>query len=563
VDTTSRRSFSGGSALAALASWAKAASVCLARPQLRRLELSWLGFNLADMAVTVALGVYAFEIGGVTAVGLITVARTLPAIFSGPLFSVATDRLSRRSVLAIGYWGRAVATGLMTIALVVNAPIGVLYLLAPLDIILASSVYPASAALIPELSRKPEELGSANAVFTLMENIGSLVGPLIAAGLMALAGIEAVFVASVTFYVMAAFATRSLASDRTIQSMRGIRLMAELKGGLTILRRHWDARTVLIAWTLVSMLLGVLEVAIVVVALDLLRWDDAGVGLLAASVGIGGVIGATLLAVSSRTRAYGRAMVFALVLFGLGLAGASVAVVLTVTLAMVVIGYAVSQADVAGQTLLQRTTPGDSLGRVLGLLEGSYWAAVGIGALIGSLVIDWLGLVSALLVFAVLAGTLALAFIRPLRRIDAEASVAQDRVALFGQCGLFTALPIPTVEYLASHATEAVFSPSEKIIVQGEHGDDVYVIVEGEVGVEVEGREVTTLYRGDYFGEIALLYDTPRTATVRAHNQCRTLSFDGPTFVAAVSGYVGSSEMVSEVADARIAESRQYRRDED
>jgi MFS family permease len=536
--------------------------VCLAQPQLRRLELSWLGFNLADMAVTVALGVYAFDIGGVTAVGLITLARTLPAILSGPLFSVATDRLSRRTVLAIGYWGRAIATGLMAMALIMDAPLGVLYLLAPLDIIFASSVYPASAALIPDLSRKPEELGSANAVFTLMENAGSLIGPLIAAALIATVGIEAVFVTSVAIYAFAATATRTLISDRTIQSMRGIQLMAELKGGLTTLRRHWDARTVLIVWTLVSMLLGVLEVAIVVIAIELLEWDDAGVGLLAAAIGIGGVLGSALLASSTRTRAYGRAMAIALALFGLGLAGTSVPVVVVVVLGIVIIGYAVSQADVAGQTLLQRTTPGDSLGRVLGLLEGSYWAAVGIGAVIGSLIIDWLGPVPALLAFAGAAGLIALLFIGPLRRIDAEANVAQDRVVTFGHCGLFAALPIPTVEYLAAHATERAFPAGQTIIVQGEHGDEVYVIVDGEVAVEVDGHEVNTLGPTDYFGEIALLYDTPRTATVRARRRCRTLSFDGPSFVAAVSGYVGSSEMISAVADARIAEGDQYRQPE-
>jgi CRP-like cAMP-binding protein len=195
-------------------------------------------------------------------------------------------------------------------------------------------------------------------------------------------------------------------------------------------------------------------------------------------------------------------------------------------------------------------------------VEGAYWAAVGIGALIGSLVIDWLGPVPALLVFAALAGTAALAYFRPLHRIDAESNVAQDRVATFGRCGLFAALPIPTVEYLAGHATEKAFEAGAPIVVQGEPGDEVYVIVDGEVGVEVEGRQVTTLYRGDYFGEIALLYDTPRTATVRARKECRTLSFEGPIFVAAVSGYVGSSEMVSAVAEARIDENQRYRRDD-
>jgi MFS family permease len=476
---------------------------------------------------------------------------------SGPLFSVVTDRLSRRTVLAIGFWGRALVTGLMALALAVDSPLWALYLLAPIDVILASSVYPASAALIPDLSRKAEELGSANAVFSLMENAGSLVGPLVAAALIAATGIGSVFAVSAAFYAFGALAARSLTSDRTIGTLRGIRFLTELKEGLVTLRGHWDARTVVIVWALESMLVGVLEVAVVVVALDLLDWDDAGVGLLAALIGIGGVLGAALLASSTRARAYGRAMTMALALFGVGLAGASVPVVVVVALAMAVVGYSMSQADVAGQTLLQRTTPGDSLGRVLGLAEGLYWASVGIGALIASLVIDWLGPVNALLVFAAVAGIVTLAAMRPLQRIDDEAGVAQDRVLVFGQCGLFAALPIPTVEYLAAHATEKSFLPDETVMCEGEDGDEVYVIVDGEAGVEVGGREVSTLGPTDYFGEIALLYDTPRTATVRARGNLRTLSFDGPSFVAAVTGYIGSSEMITEVAQSRIARNRE------
>jgi CRP-like cAMP-binding protein len=92
---------------------------------------------------------------------------------------------------------------------------------------------------------------------------------------------------------------------------------------------------------------------------------------------------------------------------------------------------------------------------------------------------------------------------------------------------------------------------------EGEDGDEVYVIVYGEAGVEVGGREVSTLGPTDYFGEIALLYDTPRTATVRARGNLRTLSFDGPSFVAAVTGYIGSSEMITEVAQSRIARNRE------
>ena len=545
--------------ITAIATRARLAALCLAEPQLRRLQLAWFGFNVADMAVTVALGVYAFGIGGAAAVGLITLARTVPAIVSAPLFSVVTDRLSRRSMLAVGFWGRASTTGLIAIALAVDGPLWVIFLLAPVDIILASSVYPASAASIPDLSPETEVLSSANAVFSMMENAGSLIGPLLAAGLIATGGVEWVFVVSVVIYVLAAVTTRRLVSDRAVGTLRGIRLIGEVREGVATLRSHWDARTVVLAWTLESMLVGVLEVAVVVVALDLLDWGDPGVGLLSAVLGVGGVVGAASLAASSRARAYGMVMVAALALFGVGLAGMSIDHAAVVMVGVVAVGTGVSQADVAGQTLLQRTTPGGSLGRVLGLFEGLYWSAVGVGALIGSLLIETLGPQPALFVFAAAACLIGVLFVAPMRRIDRDAKVAFDRVASCGGCSLFAALPVATVEYLANQASERSFSPGDRIMSEGAAGDDFYLVVEGQVDVDVGGQVVKRLGPGDYFGEIALLYRTPRTASVTAVTALRTLSFDGAHFVAAVTGYMGSTEMIGAVAQARIDENRELR----
>lgn len=536
---------------------ARAAATCFAQPQLRRLELSWFGFNLAEYAVTVALGVYAFDQGGPAAVGLITLVRTLPAVLSAPLFSVLTDRLSRRTVLAIGYWGRALATGVMALALASGAPAPVIYMLAPVDVILASSIFPASAALIPDLSRRPEELSSANAAFSTMESAGALLGPLIAALLIATRNLLSVFVVAVAIYALAAVATRTLSSDRTIKSLRGLNLLSELRSGLATLRSHWDARSVVAMWTLESMLVGVVDVFVVVVALDILGWGDPGVGLLAAAVGVGGVLGAILSAASARSRAYGRVMVLASAIFGLGLAGAAIPVIAIVVASLALVGYAQGLTDVAGQTLLQRTTPSDALGRVLGLFEGLYWAAVGIGALIASLVIEWLGPISALMLFSGAAVLIALVFWRPLRRIDGEAHVALDKVSWFIDCALFTALPIPTVEYLANHARENDYPAGEVVMRQGDPGDDFHVIVDGEVDVVIDGDEVKTLGPSDYFGEIAILYDTPRTATVRARTDLTTMSVDAVSFVAVVTGYMGSSDMVTSMAQARLAENRE------
>lgn len=535
---------------------ARAAATSFAQPQLRRLELSWFGFNLAEYAVTVALGVYAFEQGGPAAVGLITLVRTLPAVLSAPLFSVLTDRLSRRTILVIGYWGRSVATGIIALALASDAPALVIYMLAPVDVILASSIFPASAALIPDLSRRPEELSSANAAFSTMESAGALLGPLVAALLIATRNLLTVFVVAAVIYAVAAVATRTLSSDRTIKSLRGLNLISELRSGFATLGGHWDARSVVAMWTLESMLVGVVDVFVVVVALDLLGWGDPGVGLLAAAVGVGGVLGALLSAASARNRAYGRGMVLALALFGLGLSGAAMPVVAVVMASLALVGYAQSLTDVAGQTLLQRTTPSDALGRVLGLFEGLYWAAVGIGAISASIVIEWIGPVPALLVFTFAAVLIALIFSKPLRRIDAEAGVALDKVIWFVNCTLFTALPIPTVEYLANHARENEYAAGAVVIRQGDVGDDFHVIVEGEVDVVIDGDHVTVLGPGDYFGEIAILYDTPRTATVQARSDLVTLSVDAVSFVAVVTGYMGSSKMVTLMAEARLAENR-------
>ncbi len=543
--------------IAAITTRIRVAAMCLRDPQLRRLQLAWLGFNTADMAVTVALGVYAFGIGGATAVGLITLARSLPAVVSAPLFSVVTDRLSRRSMLAVGFWGRALITGLMALTLGVEGPLWLLYLLAPLDVILSSAVYPASAASIPDLSPTAEVLSSANAVFSMMENTGALIGPLLAAGLIAGAGVESVFLVSMALYLLAALTTRTLVSDRTTGSLEGLRLFEDVKDGLATLRRHWDARTVVIAWTLESMLIGVLEVALVVVALDLLDWGDPGVGLLTAVTGVGGIIGAASLASSTRSRGYGMALISALALFGLGFAGMSISQAAVVVIGTAAVGIAFSRADVASQTLIQRTTPGESLGRVLGMVEGLYWAAVGVGAVVGSVVIELVGPERALVSFAAAAILIALLFSVPLRRIDTEAEVAFDRVASCGSCSLFAALPVATVEYLANHAGDIEFSTGERIMKEGDPGDDFYLIVDGEADVDIGGTVVKRLGPGEYFGEIALLFDTPRTATVTAVSPLRVLRFDGAHFVAAVTGSVGSTATIGAVAERRLAENQE------
>jgi CRP-like cAMP-binding protein len=78
------------------------------------------------------------------------------------------------------------------------------------------------------------------------------------------------------------------------------------------------------------------------------------------------------------------------------------------------------------------------------------------------------------------------------------------------------------------------------------------LVADGDLDVSVGGEHVTTLGRGDCFGEIALLRDVPRTATVTARTDVRLDALDKETFVAAVTGHLPSGRAAAELVQGRL-----------
>ena len=117
---------------------------------------------------------------------------------------------------------------------------------------------------------------------------------------------------------------------------------------------------------------------------------------------------------------------------------------------------------------------------------------------------------------------------------------------------MFHPLQLATKEELAAEMTRLATAPKLAICVQGEVGDRFFIIDSGEAEVEIDGRVTGHLGPGDGFGEIALLRDVPRTATVRATSPVELAVLERREFVAAVTGHRESAAVAECLVEQRV-----------
>jgi CRP-like cAMP-binding protein len=141
-----------------------------------------------------------------------------------------------------------------------------------------------------------------------------------------------------------------------------------------------------------------------------------------------------------------------------------------------------------------------------------------------------------------------------LRRLDAGMGVRDADLEILRGVRMLGALPAATIEQLGAGLEHADFVPRQTVFEQGERGERFYIVESGRAEVVRDGRVVETLGRGNCFGEIALLRDQPRTATVRASADAnmRVSVLQRTTYLTAVTGYPASSAAGEEVVTARL-----------
>jgi MFS family permease len=502
--------------------------------------------------------VFAYEAGGATAVGLVALLRFLPSAAVAPFAAVLADRYSRQRVMLAADAIRAVAlAGAATVALE-DGPAPAVYALAALVAVVSTAFQPAQAALIPTLARDPRELTAANVASSTIESVGSFVGPALGGLLLAVTSPGVVFAATAGAFVWSALNVARIPSTPPArEDVAEEALHREALAGFRAIFAVPSLRLVVGLYSAQTLVAGALNVLVVVAALELLDLGRSGPGLLNSAVGIGGLIGAAITLGLVGLRGLGTAFAFGLVLWGLPLVlfGAwptTVAAVLFLGL----LGIGNTLVDVSGLTLLQRTAPPEVLGRVFGVLESLVVGTLGLGAIIAPLLVSLFGVRWALVATGLLLPALALASWARLRTIDDRAVVPEHELERLRSLPLFAPLPPATLEHLAGNLVRVPAATGAEITRQGDVGDRFYLVDEGEVEVISDGVVVSTLGPGDYFGEIALLRDVPRTATVTARTDAALLALERDEFVSAVSGHPASLEAADAVVAARLGRLR-------
>jgi MFS family permease len=533
-----------------------ALGVAVRNENVRRVELAWGAAIAAEWAHFVALGVFAYQEGGTAAVGIAGLVRLLPAALVAPFAASLGDRFRReRFLLTLTLVG---AGALAASAAAAFADDRVLVFAFASVVGLASTlIRPALQALLPSLARTPEELIASNGATSTIESIGTLVGPVFAGVFVSLADVATVFVLGAA----ALLAGAVLLARVSVESRVGLTgeidresLRRMITDGFRTVVRAGSARLVvglIVAQTFVR---GCLNVLIVVAAFQIFDGGAAQVGYLTAAIGAGGLIGALgAMTLGGRRLAAP---------FGLSLVFWGVPIVLmaprpyfaAAVVLLAIVGAANSVEDVAVFTLLQRLVPNEMLTRVLGLVWGLAMGGVAIGSIAAPAVVTAIGPRPAFVFVGSILPLLALLTYRKLLEIDRTVAPAPE-LELIDHVPMFAPLSIATKEQVAASLLPVSVPAGEVVIRAGDAGDRFYIVGDGELDIDAGGRH-TTAHEADYFGEIALLRDVPRTATVKAAVDSKLYALRRADFLSAVTGHSAAHAAGDAIAETRLKRSR-------
>ncbi len=535
----------------------RALAIDLDDPNRARLGIARILTSFAAWCFTIALGVYGFEAHGILGVGLVALIRFLPGAAAAPLAGLLIDRYPRRTVLLASSAAMVLVLAGVAAAAALGAPAAVVFVSPALYAVASSPYSPAESSLSPLLARTPQQLSAGNVNHAAMENGGSLLGAVVTGFVLAATSPAFVFALSaVAAAVVVALILGIVHDHRPAYTPPMEHELAaarrEIAAGIRTLAAHPALRLAWAATALLLFLEGFADVIVIGLALHELHLPEGSVGFLNAAWGVGAIVGGAFLVLLLDR---GRLVI--------AIAGGSVVIGLATMLpglwptafsayaGWFGIGIGFVFVEVAAKTLMQRLGDDETMGRLLTLLESGRLAAMALGSLVAVLLDELLHTRGALVALGALMPVfVALCWAR-LRGYEVGAPVAEVPYRLLRDNSIFEPLPIATLERLSHDLAPVEVDAGEEVIVQGEVGDRFYLIESGRVEVFENGVFRREEGPGESFGEIALLHDVPRTATVRSVEPTRLLALERDQFLLAVTGHLRSGQIANAVSDDR------------
>jgi len=536
----------------------------LGNGRLVRVLGAYAGSVIGEWALWVAILVYAYESGGSTLAGATSVGLLIPAGVVAPFAGRAADGAKPERVLFLVYVVEAASLTCAAFLALVGAPALVVIVAVGVAVTGITFIRPSIAVVVPGVVASPGDLVAANLLTGNADSLSVLAGPLLASALLVADGPALVFAACAAVNAIGALSTFRLgggpggglpsatvaqAEPPTRTSTRGrTRVLASRTAPLLEATRSMASQRGSLALLAVLgaqyALVGALDLLVVDLAFTVLDLGDAGPGVLSALVGVGAVAGgaASVMIVGRRQLSIVMIACLGVIAASMMTLGAST-VMVTTLLVLPIAGIARSLLDVSGRMLLQRCAPQDALASVFAILE----VLSGAGMLCGSVMVQVLiaqGDARAALIGVAIFFVLVTLLTAPgLRHVEEHADAPVVQIRLLRATSLFGSLPGPVLESLARGSEMIEFAKGTTIIRQGEPGHHYFVIARGTVEVRVDGARVRSIGRPAGFGEIALLADLPRTATVTTIEPVSVLAIERTQFLAAVTGNDASARI--------------------
>ena len=542
---------------------------------LARLLVGEFASGIGNWLYLVALMVIIYKSSGPALLGVIGAARILPyVVFSIPAGMIA-DRFDRRYVLMTSDIVRGLLMLVLAWIAAVNGPAWAMVVVAVLATCFATLFYPAIGALIPSMVRDETEFGPANSAWQTLDMLAFVVGPALGGLLIAGSDLTAAFLLNAVSFGVIAVVLWTLPSGRARPAAETARVVpgssaappvadtppvadvAPVAGGPLVPEqprpaslRRLPPRPIagIFAIDFVSSFVSQsVFVLTVLLATQVYRNGDAAVGVLNAAIGVGGVVGAVAAGVLVLRRSLAPAIL-------LGAGGFGAAVLLLGFTHVIVVGFVLISVaaaasvgiDVADTTVFQRVVPDELRGRGTGAWMSVTTLFNCAGALTAPILFESVGLAPLMVGMGValaLGGVAAVTLIGP--AAVREPTEFERELLRAARLPVFAGLPPARLDHALRHVKAVRFHAGDVIIRQGDSADRFYVLAEGHVTVTGQeapafpARLLRRLGPDDVFGEIGLLTNAPRTATVTADDDVLVLAMNGAEFVKLVTAGPG------------------------